>query len=194
MELKKPVWNPCSRQQPTQVANFNFILRLLSATKNLSWLLSTPKISNSFFVGFKGLGLVVVGSEDFKQFCCRLQETWVGCYRLKDFHVGFKVLNIFVGSQGLELVAVGQKVFMSAPKFLNLFDGSKRPKKFILKPPDQMRFSTCFSDFHLMKSKTTLFVYSSCVDIRFLRIRHIKRLSCCVCFISLLKKKTYHNN
>ena len=50
------------------------------------------------------------------------------------------------------------------------------------------RGATCFSEFHLMNSKTTLFVFFSCVDIRFLRIRHIKRLSCCVFSISLLKK------
>ena len=36
--------------------------------------------------------------------------------------------------------------------------------------------------------KLFFFFYFSCVDVRFLRIRHIIRLSCCVCFSSLLKK------
>ena len=48
--------------------------------RDLSWLLSALRISNRFLqfytsivVGYKGLELVVVGFQDFKEFCCRLQ-------------------------------------------------------------------------------------------------------------------------
>ena len=44
-------------------------------------------------------------------------------------------------------------------------------------------------DFHLMKSKTSLFVLFFLRRYTFSSHTSHKRLSCCVCFISLLKKK-----
>jgi len=81
----KTVWNPGSRQQPTQVPcswqqskyriEETCLKSLEPTTTNSSRQL---QFYTSIVVGYKGLELVVVGSQDFKPFCCRLQGIWVG--------------------------------------------------------------------------------------------------------------------